>query len=362
MIGFFVSYLLTMFDDTNTTELVISKLVLNKVDELPNGAFIFGFRVLDQDSEVFWDTSILNWNIITTKKVWDKNSQSYKSSETTYFLENCQDYYEASLNATLVLDEQQYARADLNSYKCPVNLLSKFIRGTQFEETYVETALSIEVCDSTDPSQACADDATIEAAVENLRIEFFYLNTNFDGSNIETPLVNYLDFSLKNGLEYGRAKSTVILLDPNVGILNDSYLGSSPELDSYLTFYQSSSSFGSEYARADSKTLMRYTFTENTVYREYQRTKFNLIDILSELGGLFNSFYILGFAFTISFSYNLFLSSIIRVVYHFPARFDSEIKKKKKKTKQKDVKSEGTAGTTFDENDDKENGEDDFED
>lgn len=78
---------------------------------------------------------------------------------------------------------------------------------------------------------------------------------------------------------------------------------------------------------------MRYVFTENTVYREYQRTKFNLIELFTELGGLFNSFYILGFAFTISFSYNLFLSSIIRIVYHFPARFDSELKKKKKKSK-----------------------------
>lgn len=101
----------------------------------------------------------------------------------------------------------------------------------------METALSIEVCDSSDPKQTCADEATIESTVDNLRVEFFYLNTNFDGSNIDTPLVNYLDFSLKNGLEYSRAKSTEVLLDPNVGILNDSYLGSNPETDTYLTFY-----------------------------------------------------------------------------------------------------------------------------
>ena len=71
-------------------------------------------------------------------------------------------------------------------------------------------------------------------------------------------------------------------------------------------------------------------FSENTVFTEYKRTKYNLIDILSELGGLFNSFYLLGFAFTISFSYNLFLSSIIRASYHFKARYPEELKKSKK--------------------------------
>ena len=77
------------------------------------------------------------------------------------------------------------------------------------------------------------------------------------------------------------------------------------------------------------------------MYSEYTRTKYNLLDILTELGGLFSSFFLIGNIFTISFSYNLFLSSIIRVIYHFPARFESELadkeaKKKKKKSAKKD--------------------------
>ena len=69
-----------------------------------------------------------------------------------------------------------------------------------------------------------------------------------------------------------------------------------------------------------------------------------MIGILTELGGLFNSFYLLGFAFTISFSYNLFLSSIIRAIYHFHAKFDEEIKKPKKKGKKGSKKSEKDDG------------------
>ena len=38
----------------------------------------------------------------------------------------------------------------------------------------------------------------------------------------------------------------------------------------------------------------------------------------------------IGFAFTISFSYNLLMSSIIRKLYLFKAKFESEKKKPKK--------------------------------
>ena len=40
--------------------------------------------------------------------------------------------------------------------------------------------------------------------------------------------------------------------------------------------------------------IAKYVFTESLVYYEYQRYKYNLIDILSELGGLFNSIYMIG--------------------------------------------------------------------
>ena len=43
--------------------------------------------------------------------------------------------------------------------------------------------------------------------------------------------------------------------------------------------------------------------------------------------------------FTRIFSYNLMLSSIIRKLYHFKPKFESEIKVKKKKTKSKKKKS-----------------------
>ena len=100
----------------------------------------------------------------------------------------------------LVLEESAYLRADINSYLCPKDLLTPFVAGTQFEDTFIETKLIIEPCDP--ETTTCQDEATIQAKVNMLTIETFFLNTNFDGTNIEQPLFNYMDFSIQAGLDY----------------------------------------------------------------------------------------------------------------------------------------------------------------
>ncbi len=64
------------------------------------------------------------------------------------------------------------------------------------------------------------------------------------------------------------------------------------------------------------------------VYTVHSRTVLNLFDVLSSVGGLYQSVYLIGFGFTISFSYNLMLTSLIRQLYHFKPRFASERKQK----------------------------------
>ena len=80
---------------------------------------------------------------------------------------------------------------------------------------------------------------------------------------------------------------------------------------------------------------------QNVIYTEYTRAKYNMLNILAELGGIFNSLYLIGYAFTISFSYNLMMSSLIRKLYLFQAKFESE-KKKKKPQKPDNDKSDGS--------------------
>ena len=90
---------------------------------------------------------------------------------------------------------------------------------------------------------------------------------------------------------------------------------------------------------SESNLLTIYQFNQAATYTEYERTVYNMLDVLTYLGGLFSSLNIVGLTFTRVFSYNLMLSSIIRKLYHFKPRFESEIKKKKDKKKKKKKKS-----------------------
>lgn len=77
--------------------------------------------------------------------------------------------------------------------------------------------------------------------------------------------------------------------------------------------------------------MLQYSFTESSTYIEYQRTALNLVDVLSEVGSLYNPFYAFGYICSLTFSYNLMMSSIMSSLYSFEAKYDSEVKKKKKK-------------------------------
>jgi len=79
--------------------------------------------------------------------------------------------------------------------------------------------------------------------------------------------------------------------------------------------------------------MLRYILNEASTYIEYKRTRYSLIDVITDLGALYSPLYMGGYIFTMTFSYNLMMSSIIRKLYAFNARFASEIKDKKKKKK-----------------------------
>ena len=90
--------------------------------------------------------------------------------------------------------------------------------------------------------------------------------------------------------------------------------------------------------------VAEFRFTQSAVFKQYERTIYSLRNVLSTLGGLFSSLTVIGMAFTKVFSYNLMLSSLIRKLYYFKPRFESEVKKhkkqKKKQNKKKDKKDE----------------------
>ena len=119
-------------------------------------------------------------------------------------------------------------------------------------------------------------------------------------------------------------------LDENVGVTNDSYLGLNygNDEDNWLQFYQPGAVYQSQFFTKDPK-ILEYKLQQNFVFKRYERTLVNVIDVLAYLGAMFSSLSLIGLVFNMTFSYNLLLSSLIRKLYYFKPKFEKEIKKKK---------------------------------
>lgn len=63
----------------------------------------------------------------------------------------------------------------------------------------------------------------------------------------------------------------------------------------------------------------------------YDRKVFSVIDVFAIIGGIYKSLTVVGFLFCAAFSYDLFISSLIRQLFHFKPRFPNEFQKKKDK-------------------------------
>lgn len=79
--------------------------------------------------------------------------------------------------------------------------------------------------------------------------------------------------------------------------------------------------------------IMKINLLASSSTAVYERKVYSLFDVFATLGGIYNSLFTLGFLFCSAFSYNLYLSSLIRKLYHFKARFESELPKNQKKKK-----------------------------
>ena len=81
---------------------------------------------------------------------------------------------------------------------------------------------------------------------------------------------------------------------------------------------------------ADERVYIEYIFREGNQYTIYTRHYYDVFSVLTVCGGIWSSLYLIGFGFTIAFSYNLLMSSLIRRLYNFNIKFRSEFIKKKK--------------------------------
>ena len=105
--------------------------------------------------------------------------------------------------------------------------MPKFIGGQPYSETYTFTSIKINLCDVENKRTDClfSDMEQLMEFTSQLRIKFFFMNTNFDGSDISKPLHGFFDLSLTMKLGTELKQVTTVDLEENVAILEDSYYG-----------------------------------------------------------------------------------------------------------------------------------------
>ena len=76
------------------------------------------------------------------------------------------------------------ARNNADTFRCPRDLTSNFIDGTLGDLTFTETFLRISACAADNSDVTCMAKADRDDKIKSLKVQFIYLETNFEGKNI----------------------------------------------------------------------------------------------------------------------------------------------------------------------------------
>lgn len=111
-----------------------------------------------------------------------------------------------------------------------------FIGGRYYENFYNYTSVILRACDSTVRGDCKTSNAIADKAA-TLRMRFFFLNVNFDGTNYNSPLTAYVDTSFNDTFKLGNTLQRLMPIKRNIGLLHNSYL-SSTTVTNTLNFFQ----------------------------------------------------------------------------------------------------------------------------
>ena len=72
-----------------------------------------------------------------------------------------------------------------DDYICPSALKKNFVSGTRNTDFFIYTMLEVNACDPLNTKGiVCKDIDEMKSIVKNLRLEFIYLDTNFDSTDV----------------------------------------------------------------------------------------------------------------------------------------------------------------------------------
>lgn len=79
------------------------------------------------------------------------------------------------------------------------------------------------------------------------------------------------------------------------------------------------------YKDSDGKVML-FQFMASQYTITYYLSIYTLLDVFSEIGGIYSTLFSIGLIFNMMFSYQLMVASLVRQLYHFRPKFKSEIK------------------------------------
>jgi hypothetical protein len=149
--------------------------------------------------------------------------------------------------------------------------------------------------------------------------------------------------------------SVILSLSENQAFRQDSWYSTNNATNDPLIFYEVDDFYptqisysDSDIASKDGLIYLQYTFREGNFYSIYIRHYYDIFEVLAVSGGIYSSVFLIGYAFTMLFSYNLLMSSLIRKLYSFAPKFPEEMKFKLKKKEEVQKKPEEDNSDLYD--------------
>lgn len=196
-----------MIDKSKIVQSVTTVPTRNKdsILEEMGGPFLFGYRLVDSDGQVFNDPTFLDGIFETTSNSWNETDRSYVQDTTRYFTNDCNSTFEEDIRSNffgerLAFDITQLDRLAAPTFICPKSLKRDFVNGALGDANYTSTVLKIIACNP--DYSTCADYDDIVSKVTTLQVQFIYLETNFEAEDIDQPLSSYFMKMNPVGLSY----------------------------------------------------------------------------------------------------------------------------------------------------------------
>lgn len=161
----------------------------------------------------------------------------------------------------------------------------------------------------------CKDQKTIDEMIGNQTFNFAFINTMFAQDNFEEPLQPFIDDQLFFEVDPKLSKKANFYIQSQTASLEDDLiqLGQSKDLEFHQVVNIKTSD--NEYSDKEGYVIAIYIRADK-FYDEYSRQVTDILTLLGDIGGLQEAFIMVGTLLIGFVTQKIFMSDIIKKIYH----------------------------------------------